>query len=149
MRQDRNPFIMIGGLTTTINAAKRWREARQGSPERSGRSGHGANFPSPQCFEQRASSYEDETRQLNFKSLQGYAQLCSTHLADIQMVARISACPDQNDRKRQASPAQFRSAKRPLAERHLGRCVVAGWPDGCTIERDMDRVIGVFACPGP
>jgi hypothetical protein len=41
--------------------------------------------------------------------LAGYARLCGAHLANIQMVVRISAGPDQNNRERQASPARFRS----------------------------------------
>jgi hypothetical protein len=56
--------------------------------------------------------------------LAGYARLCGAHLANIQLVAWISAGPDKHDRERQASPAEFRPAQRPFAERH----VVAGRP---------------------
>jgi len=93
----------------------------------------------------RVSPSYDETRQRYLTSLRGYACLCGAHLGDIQMVARIRAGPDQRHRERQASPAQFRSAQRPFAERH----VVAGRPDGCIVERDMDRMTCVFASPGP
>ena len=48
----------------------------------------------------RAPSLYEETRQLFLKRLRGYARLCGVHLADIQMVARISARPGQNDRER-------------------------------------------------
>src|SRR5690349_3960110 len=75
----------------------------------------------------------------------GDAWLCGAYLANIQMVARISAGPDQNNGERQASPAELRPAKPPLAERHA----VAGRPGGCIVERDMDRMTRVFAGPGP
>ena len=117
-------------------------DAAQGSAERACSS---AVPSAPPCSEKRVSPSYDETRQRYLTSVRGYAQLCGVHLGDIQMVARISAGPDQNNRERQASPAEFRSAKRPFAERH----VIAGRPDGRIVERDMDRMTCVFASPGP
>lgn len=51
----------------------------------------------PQRSEQRAPSSYDEARQLYFKGLQGSAWLCGAHLPNIEMVARISARPYQNN----------------------------------------------------
>jgi hypothetical protein len=78
-----------------------------------------AGPPASQRSEKRAPPSYDETRQLYFKSLQGHVRLWGAHLPNIQMVAKIGAGPDQNDRERQASPAELRSVKRPLVERRF------------------------------
>ena len=119
-----HPILPEGG--------KRQKDAAPGSAERACSS---AVPSAPPCSEKRVSPSYDETRQRYLTSVRGYAQLCGAHLGDIQMVARISAGPDQNYRERQASPAEFRSAKRPFAERHGG----AGRPGSCIVARDMDR----------
>jgi hypothetical protein len=56
--------------------------------------------PAPPCSEKRVSPSYDETRQRYLTSVRGYARICGAHLADIQMVAGISAGSDQNNRER-------------------------------------------------